>query len=168
MWQNSTSPTYSKIIPYKCEGDSLDTTNLTPRLVTCPPNTCPTQIGYSGRVVICISVSDLTGREAVSWKSVKQSLTTSSTMEAEYPLKIYCDNSAAVVFSCNTRNSSRSKHIDIKHLFVREKVVESIICVEHIPTGLMLADPLTKDLVSRVFQEHVTRMGLIESSIVFS
>ncbi|KAL5787466.1 hypothetical protein ACOSP7_004415 [Xanthoceras sorbifolium] len=137
MWQNSTSPTYSKIIPYKCEGDSLDMTNLTPR-------------------------------EAVSWKSVKQSLTTSSTIEAEYPLKIYCDNSAAVVFSCNIRNSSCSKHIDIKHLFVREKVVESVICVEHIPTGLMLADPLTKDLVSRVFQEHVTRMGLIESSVVFS
>ncbi|KAL5762830.1 hypothetical protein ACOSP7_019094 [Xanthoceras sorbifolium] len=107
-------------------------------------------------------------RRAVSWKSVKQSLIASSTMEAEYPLKIYCDNSTAVALSRNTRSSSRFKHIDIKFLFVREKVVKSVICVEHIPTGLMLADSLTKSLAPRVFQEHVTYMGLIEYSVVFS
>ncbi|KAL5846394.1 hypothetical protein ACOSQ3_009918 [Xanthoceras sorbifolium] len=92
-------------------------------------------------------------RGAVSWKS---------------PLKIYYDNSAAVAFSCNTRSSSCSKHIDIKFLFVREKIVEFVICVEHIPTGLILADLLTKGLALRVFQEHVTHMSLIESSVVFS
>jgi hypothetical protein len=74
---------------------------------------------------------------AVSWKSVKQTLTASSTMEAEYiacyqatcqaiwlrnfisglvvvgtiekPLKIFCDNSAALSFSRNTTSSSRSQ-----------------------------------------------------------
>ncbi|KAL5861990.1 hypothetical protein ACOSQ4_003286 [Xanthoceras sorbifolium] len=98
---------------------------------------------------------------------VKQSLTTSSTMEAEYSLKIYYDNSVAVAFSRNTRSSSHSKHIDIIFLFVREKVVESVICVEHIPIGLMLVNPLTKGLAPKMFQQHATRMSLIESSIVF-
>ena len=87
---------------------------------------------------------------AVSWKSVKQTLTATSTMEAEYvacyeatcqamwlqklifgfhivesiskPLVIYCDNTAAVHFSQNNRSATRSKHFDIKYMFVREKV----------------------------------------------
>ena len=43
------------------------------------------------------------------------------------PLKLFYDNSAVVSFSRNIRNTSRSKHIDMKFLFVKEKVVESII-----------------------------------------
>nr|CAN77981.1 hypothetical protein VITISV_043416 [Vitis vinifera] len=98
----------------------------------------------------------------VSWKSVKQTLTTSSTMEAEYvacyeacchamwmrnfistlgvvdsisrPLKLFCDNSTAVAFSKNTRSISCSKHIDVKFYFVKEKVVESLIDIEHMST----------------------------------
>ncbi|KAJ8756040.1 hypothetical protein K2173_024587 [Erythroxylum novogranatense] len=115
---------------------------------------------------------------AVSWKSVKQTLTASSTMEAEYmacyeaaslsivdsissPLKLYCDNSATVAFSKNTRSTSRSKHIDIKYYFVKEKVAESLITVEYTPTASMLADPLTKGLPICVFAEHISRMGLL-------
>ena len=78
---------------------------------------------------------------AISWKSVKQTLTASSTMQAEYvacyeatlqavwlrnfisrleivdfiskPLTIYNDNSAAVCFSKNNKRSSGSKHMHI-------------------------------------------------------
>ena len=125
----------------------------------------------------------------ISWKSVKQTLTTSSTMEVEYvscyeatchiiwlqnvistlevvhsisrPLKLSCDNSTVVPFSKNARNTSRSKHIDVKFFFVKEKVVKSLISVEHMPTTSMLADPLTKSLTICMFQEYVTRMGLL-------
>ncbi|RVW21903.1 Retrovirus-related Pol polyprotein from transposon TNT 1-94 [Vitis vinifera] len=128
---------------------------------------------------------------AVSWKSVKQTLTASSTMEAEYvacyeacchamwmrnfisalgvvdsisrPLKLFCDNSAAVAFSKNTRSISRSKHIDVKFYFVKEKVAESLIDIEHMSTKSMLADPLTKGLPIIAFQEHVSQMGLLEA-----
>ena len=34
-------------------------------------------------------------------------------------LKLFCDNSAAVSFSMNTRNTSPSKHIDVKFSFVK-------------------------------------------------
>ena len=128
---------------------------------------------------------------AVSWKSVKQTLTTSSTMEAEYvecyeatchviwlrnfisdlevvysisrPLKLLCDNSSTVSFSRKTRSTSHSKHIDVKFFFffVKEKVVESLISVEHMLTTSMLADPLTKGLPICVFQEHITNMILL-------
>ena len=128
-------------------------------------------------------------RGIVSWKSVKQTLTASSTMEVEYvacyeacchaiwmqnfistlgvvdsiskPLKLFSDNSAVVAFSKNTRSTSRSKHIDVKFYFVKEKVVKSLIDIEHMSTKGMLADPLTKGLPMVVFHEHVSQMGLL-------
>ena len=125
---------------------------------------------------------------AISWKSVKQTLVTSSTMESEFvacfeasnhaiwlrnfvtglriidgverPLKLYCDNRAAVLYANNNRSSSKSKHIDIKFLVVKERVQNGHISVEHIGTNSMVADPLTKALVPKVFLEHVPRMGV--------
>ena len=76
-------------------------------------------------------------------------------------LKLFYDNSATVSFSRNTKSTSHSKHIDVKFYFIKEKVAESLISVEHTPMTSMLADPLTKDLPICVFHEHVTRMGLV-------
>ena len=126
---------------------------------------------------------------AVPWESVKKTITASSTMEVEYvacyeatchaiwlrnfisalevvhsiskPLKLFYDNFAAVCFSRNTRSTSRSKHIDVKFFFCEREISESLILVEHTPTTNMLVDPLTKGLPICVFQEHVTRMGLL-------
>ena len=77
------------------------------------------------------------------------------------PLKLFCDNSTAISFSMNTRSTSRSMHIDVKFLFVKEEVVESFISVEHTPTTSKLTDPLAKDLHICVFQEHVNHMGFL-------
>ncbi|RVW97188.1 Retrovirus-related Pol polyprotein from transposon TNT 1-94 [Vitis vinifera] len=126
---------------------------------------------------------------AVSWKSVKQTLITSSTMEAEFiacyeasnhgiwlrnfvtqlrivdviekPLTINCDNKAAELYSKNNRSSSKSKHIDIKFLVVKEKVQSLQVSIEHISTNSMIADPLTKGLPPKVYHEHVTHMGVV-------
>ena len=49
----------------------------------------------------------------------------------------------------------------MKFFFVKEKVVEFLISVEHTPMTSMLAEPLTKGLPICVFQEHVTHMGLL-------
>ena len=117
---------------------------------------------------------------AISWRSVKQSLTASSTMEAEFvacyeatsqalwlrnfitglrvvdsiskPMRIYCDNSAAVFFSKNNKSGSRNKHIDIKYFVVRENVQNHRIIIEHIRTELMIADPMTKGLSPKLYK----------------
>ncbi|RVW54330.1 Retrovirus-related Pol polyprotein from transposon TNT 1-94 [Vitis vinifera] len=116
---------------------------------------------------------------AISWRSAKQTLITSSTMEAEFvacyeasnqgiwlrnfvtglrvldgierPLKIFCDNKSAVLYSNNNRSSTKSKYIDIKFLVVKEKVQSGQISIEHIGTNSMIADPLTKRLPPKVF-----------------
>ena len=37
------------------------------------------------------------------------------------PLKLYCDNLAAVFMAKNNKRGSRTKHFDIKYLTIREK-----------------------------------------------
>lgn len=126
---------------------------------------------------------------AISWRSAKQTLVTTSTMEAEFvacyeasnqaiwlrkfikglrivenverPLKLYCDNRAAVLYSNNNKSSSKSKHIDIKFLVVRERVQNEQIDIQFIGTNSMLADPFTKALSPLVFHEHVAHMGVM-------
>ncbi|KAL6336180.1 hypothetical protein AAG906_011062 [Vitis piasezkii] len=79
------------------------------------------------------------------------------------PLRIYCDNSAAVRFSKNNKTTGGSKHIDIKYLVVKEKVQNGVVSIEHIKNTLMLADPLTKGLPPKLFMDYVAHMGLVAS-----
>uniref|UniRef100_A0A2N9FGB3 Retrovirus-related Pol polyprotein from transposon TNT 1-94 n=1 Tax=Fagus sylvatica TaxID=28930 RepID=A0A2N9FGB3_FAGSY len=125
---------------------------------------------------------------AVSWRSAKQTLTATSTMEAEFvscfeatshgvwlksfisglrimdsisrPLRIYCDNSVAIFMAKNNKSGSRSKHIDIKYLAIRERIKEKKVVIEHVSTELMIADPLTKGMPPLKFKDHVAKMGL--------
>ena len=125
----------------------------------------------------------------VSWKSAKQYLIASSTMAAKFiacyeasnhgiclrnfvtglsivdcierPLKLFCDNKSAVMYSNNNRSSTKSKHIDIKFLVVKERVQSGQLSIEHIGTNSMVADPLTKGLPPKVFHEHTARMGVM-------
>lgn len=128
---------------------------------------------------------------AVSWKSVKQSLTATSTMQAEYiavheatgqalwlrnfileikivdsiqrPLKIFCDNAAAVFFAKNNKRSTASRNINVKYFAVRESIRDGEIQVDKIGTTSQLADPLTKAIAVAPFQEHVKNMGILEA-----
>ncbi|XP_027171647.1 uncharacterized protein LOC113771242 [Coffea eugenioides] len=125
----------------------------------------------------------------ISWKSAKQSLIASFTMAAEFitcyeasnqgiwlrnfitelrvvdgferPLKLFCDNKSAVLYSNNNRSSTKSKHIDIKFLAVKERVQNGQLSIEHIGTNSMVADPLTKGLPPKLFHEHTTHMGVV-------
>ena len=60
----------------------------------------------------------------------------------------------------NNKSGSRSKHVDIKYLAIRERVKKKKVVIEHINTELMLVDSLTKDLPPSRFKDHVGRMGL--------
>ena len=129
---------------------------------------------------------------AISWKSAKQSVIAASTMEAEFvacfeatvqanwlrnfisglgvvdsiskPLKIYCDNSAAVFFSKNDKYSKGAKHMELKYFAVKEEVQKRKVSIEHISTDLMIADPLTKGLPPKLYAGHVKNMGIMSTS----
>ena len=57
----------------------------------------------------------------------------------------------------NNKIGSRSKHIDIKYLTIRERVKDKKVVIEHISTKLMT---LTKGIPSFKFKDHVERMRL--------
>ena len=59
--------------------------------------------------------------------------------------------------------SGAAKHIDIKFYVVKEQVQDQAICLEHVRTNKMLADPLTKGQPPKVFREQLAGMGLRES-----
>ena len=59
---------------------------------------------------------------------------------------IFCDNTSAVNLSKNPILHSRTKHIQIRHHFLREQVLNNIIELEFIPTNQQLTDIFTKPL----------------------
>ena len=81
----------------------------------------------------------------------------------EKPLKLYYGNEPAVFCAHNNKSSGAAKHIDIKFYVVMEQVQDQTICLEHVRTSKMLADPLTKGLPPKVLREHLAGMGLRES-----
>lgn len=117
-------------------------------------------------------VFQLDSQCVLSWQSRKQSIVALSSTEAEYiaaatatkellwlqtiiyelgyslsqPSIIYTDNQSCIGLSENPKFHDRSKHIDLRYHFLREKVKNKIIQLEYTPTQYMWADILTKSL----------------------
>ncbi len=64
---------------------------------------------------------------------------------------LWCDNQAAVSIGTNDTHHQRTKHIDIRHHFVRDVVKSGVIALKWISTRFQLADVLTKALGSITF-----------------
>ena len=56
------------------------------------------------------------------------------------------DNQGAIALAKNPVSHAKSKHIDIRHHFVRDAVMDKIIWLQYVPTNEMTADSLTKAL----------------------
>ncbi|GKD72236.1 hypothetical protein Tco_1330518, partial [Tanacetum coccineum] len=61
-------------------------------------------------------------------------------------IPLYCDNKSAIALCCNNVQHSRSKHIDIRHHFIREQVENRVVELYFVETNYQLADILTKAL----------------------
>jgi hypothetical protein len=109
---------------------------------------------------------------AIAWKSKAQTTVAKSTMESEYmamsdavtevmiyvelrkelglpvdlPVKLYCDNQAAIRVATDDGETKRSKHINVRYHNIREKVASGLIAVDFVATGDQEADMLTKDV----------------------
>jgi Reverse transcriptase (RNA-dependent DNA polymerase) len=126
------------------------------------------------------------GGRLVSWFSKKQHSVSTSTAEAEYiaagsccaqilwmknqlmdygleltNIPIYCDNTSAIAISDNPVQHSRTKHIDIRHHFIREHVERGTVKLFYIPTEKQLADIFTKPLDEATFTRLVSELGML-------
>ncbi|GJU55533.1 retrovirus-related pol polyprotein from transposon TNT 1-94 [Tanacetum coccineum] len=135
---------------------------------------------------LCTSGSaQFLGDKLVSWSSKKQTSTSISLAKAEYiampgccahllwmrsqlsdygfaynRVPLYCHNKSAIALCCNNVQHSRSKHIDIRHHFIREQVENGVVELYFVRTEYQLADIFTKALPRERFEFIIPRLGM--------
>ena len=82
----------------------------------------------------------------------------------------YIDNTSAIATTKEGAPHRRSKHIDIKHHVIRERVRDGVVKVVYIPTRHQLADILTKrlpDLTHHAIRDHLlaNKMGCTRNTL---
>nr|GEU81204.1 retrovirus-related Pol polyprotein from transposon TNT 1-94 [Tanacetum cinerariifolium] len=73
---------------------------------------------------------------------------------------MYCDSKAAIAISCNPVQHSRTKHIDVRYHFIKEKVKKGIVELFYVRTEYQLADLFTKAIPVERFQYLVRRLSM--------
>jgi transposase InsO family protein len=129
----------------------------------------------------------MTAGGAISWKSKRQPTVALSSTEAEYmaaseatreainwrmllnelgfditkPTIILSDNQGSIALTKNPEHHARSKHIDIRHHYVREQVALGSVEMNYINTDDMTADVLTKPLARDRHAKLINKMGMV-------
>ena len=82
------------------------------------------------------------------------------------PPTIYCDNLGATYLTANPVFHSRMKHIAIDFHFVRDQVSKHKLRVTHVHSSDQLADSLTTPLSHLPFQDHRSKIGILDGSSI--
>ena len=140
------------------------------------PDTARSTMGY------CFSL----GGAVFTWSSCRQKTVSNSSCEAEYialseasrealwlrqflrevhflkpnPTVLLCDNNGAKALSSDPTHHSRSKHIDVRHHFVRERVDDGSLTIWRVPGHDNVADIFTKALPRPDFTRLRPYLGL--------
>ncbi|GJU25036.1 integrase, catalytic region, zinc finger, CCHC-type containing protein [Tanacetum coccineum] len=79
-------------------------------------------------------------------------------------IPLYCDNQSAIALSCNNVHHTRSKHIDIRHHFIKEQAENKVVEVYFVETKYQLADIFTKALPRERFELLLPLLGMKQMS----
>ena len=76
-------------------------------------------------------------------------------------VSIKCDNTSAISISNNPVQHSRTKHIEIRHHFLRDHAQKGDITLDFVKTEDQLADIFTKPLNENQFFNIRRQLGVI-------
>ena len=79
---------------------------------------------------------------------------------------LFCDNESAIKIANNPVQHSKTKHIEIRHHFLRDHVMKKDIDIIHVNTEEPLADIFTKPLDEKIFCKLRCELNILESSNV--
>ncbi|GJU28719.1 hypothetical protein Tco_1167340 [Tanacetum coccineum] len=77
---------------------------------------------------------------------------------------MYCDNQSAIALCCNSVQHSCSKHIDIRHHFIKEQVERKVFELYLVETKYQLADIFMKALPRERFTTLLPLLGVKQMS----
>ncbi|GKB04601.1 retrovirus-related pol polyprotein from transposon TNT 1-94 [Tanacetum coccineum] len=75
-------------------------------------------------------------------------------------IPLYCDNKSVIALCCNNVQHSRSKHIDIRHHFIKEQVENGVVELYFVRTEYQLADIFTKPLARERLEFLINKLGM--------
>ena len=81
--------------------------------------------------------------------------------ECDVRAMLYIDNQGALKLIKNPEYHSRTKHIDVRVHFIREKYYENLFDISYIPTNEQLADIFTKPLCKEKFEYFKVKINII-------
>ena len=76
------------------------------------------------------------------------------------PVSLRADNRGAILLTANPEFHRRTKHIEVRHHWIREKVKSKEIAITYISTKDMVADGLTKALDPKPFKAFRAMIGM--------
>jgi hypothetical protein len=81
-------------------------------------------------------------------------------LSTDTPVSILNDNNGCIALSKNPVHHERSKHIAMRHHFLREKVEDNTVKLDFVSSADNLADMLTKSLPQPAFERLKEQMGI--------
>jgi len=79
-------------------------------------------------------------------------------------IPIYFDDTSAINISKNPCQHKRTKHIDIRHHFLRDNVEKRLISMNFCATDKQIANIFTKALSREQFKRNRLELGLIKTT----
>ncbi|XP_062544965.1 uncharacterized protein LOC134211764 isoform X1 [Armigeres subalbatus] len=95
-----------------------------------------------------------TVQEAMWWRGLMSQIGLKQTVE------LRCDNQSAICIAKNGGYTPRTKHIDIRHHFIRDALNQNAVRLNYVSTDQQVADGLTKPLDRIKLERNRAAMGI--------